>query len=106
MGYKIYSKLKKMCIPKYFTTRNGTEKPTKQRNKPKETSNQIRVHMNENDDFNIIGGRDVTKPDYWENQIAGRITSIVGIVGFLGMIFVIARLAMPIVETAKEAFPV
>merc|ERR1712187_30917 len=78
----------------------------KEKKKLKKKKIQINLSSRKKDNQNKIVGRDITKPDFWENQTITTILKVMGIlvIGIIIVIFV--NIAFPVIKTIKEAFPV
>merc|ERR1712039_652795 len=67
---------------------------------------QINLSSRKKDNQNKIVGRNITKPDFWENQTITTILKVMGILVFGFVIVIFVNIAFPVIKTIKEAFPV
>merc|ERR1712216_568921 len=66
----------------------------------------IRTLPRDREIANKIGGRDVTAPDFWENETVGRITPVIAGIGIGLILYVLIDLSTSFFTATRDSFPI
>merc|ERR1712224_1079421 len=66
----------------------------------------IRSIPNDKEFDNKIGGRDVTVPDFWENEYVGQIIPVIGCLGIGIILLVLVNLSTSFFVATRDSFPI